>query len=321
MRLLEAGFKVEVIAECIDGDVARIPSGGAGGLWFPYLCEQTERMGVWANDSRTAFEELMRDEPEASGVAVKSCWQCYSPGEAPPPWAPDCPSFRLLSRPELEAKYGPDGPGFDVGDDFLAYAFDAPIIRMGDFLAYLRARIAHMGGVLKEAHVSDVSDPSLEAAVVVNCAGLGNATELEGLERDAAMKPVRGQIIHIKNRPHLDTSITVACGGESAYFIPRGDFTILGGTADEGAWDTSVNDDVIADILARCGRLMPAEVMRDIEIIGHWVGLRPFRSEGIRLDSTRMDDGRMLVRNYGHGGAGITLCWGCADEVVRLATA
>jgi D-amino-acid oxidase len=50
------------------------------------------------------------------------------------------------------------------------------------------------------------------------------------------------------------------------------------------------------------------------------VGLRPARSE-VRLEATTLADGRPLVHNYGHGGSGFTLSWGCADEVARLVLA
>jgi D-amino-acid oxidase len=47
-------------------------------------------------------------------------------------------------------------------------------------------------------------------------------------------------------------------------------------------------------------------------VLRHKVGLRPSRS-AVRLER----DGR-VVHCYGHGGAGVTLSWGCADEVVEL---
>jgi hypothetical protein len=48
-------------------------------------------------------------------------------------------------------------------------------------------------------------------------------------------------------------------------------------------------------------------------------GLRPSRAGGVRLgvDNTAID-GTFVVHNYGHGGAGITLSWGCAAEVLRM---
>ena len=48
------------------------------------------------------------------------------------------------------------------------------------------------------------------------------------------------------------------------------------------------------------------------------VGLRPMRQDGFRIDAKRKSKG-VVVHNYGHGGAGVTLAWGCAAEVVRLA--
>ena len=52
--------------------------------------------------------------------------------------------------------------------------------------------------------------------------------------------------------------------------------------------------------------LAPGRVIRDS------VGLRPYR-RAVRVER----EGR-IVHNYGHGGAGYTLAWGCAEEVAAL---
>ena len=49
------------------------------------------------------------------------------------------------------------------------------------------------------------------------------------------------------------------------------------------------------------------------------VGLRPFRKSGVRLEKEKLGDGRTVIHNYGHGGSGFTLSWGCAEEVVEVA--
>ncbi|MDT7655133.1 MAG: hypothetical protein QOI36_6544, partial [Pseudonocardiales bacterium] len=43
-------------------------------------------------------------------------------------------------------------------------------------------------------------------------------------------------------------------------------------------------------------------------------GVRPVRNGTYRLE-TETDSGKFIVHNYGHGGAGITLSWGCAAKV------
>lgn len=47
-------------------------------------------------------------------------------------------------------------------------------------------------------------------------------------------------------------------------------------------------------------------------------GVRPHRRDGVRLDASVIDR-RVVVNNYGHSGAGITLSWGCADDAAALA--
>ncbi len=77
----------------------------------------------------------------------------------------------------------------------------------------------------------------------------------------------------------------------------------------------------VEDIIRRCKKLLPESYTAGMErrIVGHWVGLRPFREGTVSVEARRLADGRVVVNNYGHGGSGFTLCWGCADEVVRLA--
>ncbi|MFG1708817.1 FAD-dependent oxidoreductase [Nonomuraea sp. M3C6] len=46
-------------------------------------------------------------------------------------------------------------------------------------------------------------------------------------------------------------------------------------------------------------------------------GVRPFREGSYRLDAETAS-GKFVVHNYGHGGAGITLSWGCAAKVKEI---
>ena len=60
----------------------------------------------------------------------------------------------------------------------------------------------------------------------------------------------------------------------------------------------------------------PVKVSRD-RVIREVVGLRPYRAEGFVVDAERVGH-KLIVHNYGHGGAGMTLSWGTASLAVDL---
>jgi len=63
-------------------------------------------------------------------------------------------------------------------------------------------------------------------------------------------------------------------------------------------------------------RFAPVQVARN-RIIRTIVGLRPYRDEGFVVNAERFGN-KLLVHNYGHGGAGVTLSWGTSSLAVDL---
>jgi D-amino-acid oxidase len=99
------------------------------------------------------------------------------------------------------------------------------------------------------------------------------------------------------------------------YVVPRERDIVVGGTAQDGDWTLQPDPATAREILARAAGLVPA--LRTAKVLGHRVGLRPARPS-VRLEAVPHADGSPggVVHCYGHGGAGVTLSWGCADDVL-----
>ena len=89
---------------------------------------------------------------------------------------------------------------------------------------------------------------------------------------------------------------------------------ILGGTAQPGLWNREPDPATAEAIIARCALIEPR--LRHSRVIEHRVGLRPSRPY-VRVEEQRLDDAH-IIHNYGHGGAGVTLSWGCGTEIATL---
>jgi D-amino-acid oxidase len=64
-------------------------------------------------------------------------------------------------------------------------------------------------------------------------------------------------------------------------------------------------------------RLAPVNVSWE-RIIRTTVGLRPYRPSGFVLRAEKLDS-RLLIHNYGHGGGGMSLSWGCGQRAAEMA--
>jgi D-amino-acid oxidase len=98
---------------------------------------------------------------------------------------------------------------------------------------------------------------------------------------------------------------------ELPFLIPHGATLVLGGTAEPDDERGDPDQATTRAIVARCARLDPR--LADAQILAERVGFRPERPE-VRVAAEQRGDARVW-HNYGHGGAGVTLSWGCAEEI------
>ncbi|MFJ9562608.1 FAD-dependent oxidoreductase [Streptomyces fuscichromogenes] len=286
--LAEGGRPVRVWARETGG---RTTSAVAGALWWPYRIEPEALVGEWALTSLVVYAELAA-RPEETGVRLVEGVHDGLRLDGLGAWAAEVPGLAETAE-GLTARL--------------------PLIDMPVHLAWLRARLERAGGTVEERVVAALDE--VPAPVVVNCTGLG----ARSLVPDPAVRPVRGQLVVVEN-PGIATWYTSdeVAGGASAYFFPQPGGLLLGGTAEEDAWSQEPDPEVAAGILARCAAVRPE--IAGARVLAHRVGLRPYRP-AVRLERELRPDGRVLVHNYGHGGAGVTVAWGCAREAAGLADA
>ncbi len=287
VRLAEAGHEVDLLARDLPAETT---SAVAAALWYPYRIQPAERALSWARLGLTEFTTLAAAEPEA-GVRMCRGTELLRHREADPWWASAVPG---LSRED------------DVPAPYRAgWSFVAPIVEMPVYLDWLTGRLVAAGGTLTRLALPAL--PS-HAGLVINCSGLGAV----GLASDSEMRPVRGQVVLVE-QVGLDSWLLD--GGGLTYVVPRSRDIVVGGTDLEGEWDRHPDPATTQAILERAVALVPA--LSDARVIAARVGLRPARSE-VRLEVGRLSGGGPVIHCYGHGGAGVTVSWGCADEVAAM---
>ncbi|MGS2591468.1 FAD-dependent oxidoreductase [Streptomyces hebeiensis] len=295
--LAEGGLRVSLWTR---DPVGRTTSAVAGALVWPYRIEPARRVSAWLERSLDHYERLA-ERPGTTGVRIVPGLMANTRPDSLGGWAARVRELREARPEEL-----PDGFAQGV-------RAAVPLVDMPVHLRYLKARLRAAGGTVERRAVTDLAEPASLAPVVVNCTGLG-ARELAP---DVSLYPVRGQVVVVEN-PGIDEWFVAALPGSAGttYLMPHPYGLLLGGTTTEHSWDLRIDPAEAEVIVARCAAVRPE--LAGARVLEHRVGLRPGRAR-VRLEAVTRPGGARLVHNYGHGGAGVTVAWGCAEEAARLA--
>ena len=296
IRLLQAGFgEVRIVARELPPHTT---SDRAAAVWYPYKAYPEDKVLSWGAATFRAMTELMADP--ASGISNTTLIEPFDEATADPWWKEAVTSFRHARPEELP-------PGYQDG-----YVVEVPLIETPVYMNYLVAWFKRLGGETEQGEVSALADLAEKGRLIINCAGLG-ARELTS---DEGLYPIRGQIIRVTAIADKTSFVDEFSHKSLAYVVPRRDDTIIGGSAEIGNWNLTADPQTAGEILRKCCELQPA--LAEVEILEHAVGLRPGRDR-IRLECEALGHACAVIHNYGHGGAGFTLSWGCADDVIALA--
>ncbi|WP_121162406.1 FAD-dependent oxidoreductase [Micromonospora pisi] len=275
---------------------AETTSYAAGAIWGRVIAAH-ERAAHWGQQTLALLKPLAR--ATGTGVRLVTGLEATRTWSPPHPWLTEVDDFELCRPAELPS-------GFVSG-----WRYTAPVIDMPRYLDYLVHRLSRAGGRIERATVDSLTEVAAEAPVVVNCTG-SSARELVP---DSEVRPTRGQLVVVDN-PGVDWFFAESSNelAELTYFLPHGDHVVLGGTMEPEHCDATPREETAAAIVRRCAAVEPA--LARARVLSHRVGFRPVRPQ-VRLDVINVD-GSQVIHNYGHGGSGISLSWGCALDVLDM---
>ena len=194
------------------------------------------------------------------------------------------------------------------------YVFSSYCLQCKTYLPWLLQQFTMNGGVTQQAKITSLSELS-NFDVVVNCTGLAAAQ----LAHDSRLYPAAGLMVAVRAPWISNFYLEPAVFGskERTYIFPLIDYVILGGTFETGKTTTEIDSSNVEGILKRCQEINPS--LSEAEVVDTWVGIRPMRKGGMRLE--REPSKPIFIHCYGHGHQAMALSWGCAEEIADMVIA
>ncbi|WP_408960527.1 FAD-dependent oxidoreductase [Natrinema sp. 74] len=258
--------------------------------------------------------------------------------QSDPEYATTVRGFRRLSeveryprRPDARSVFG--------------WRFDAYFAELPVYLSRCYTLYDSLGGTVHKRSLTRDACRDLPGDVLVNCAGLGSRRLFDDprpwmvhvghqvlADGLSLVQNESGDLFSYNYVPDPDT-IPDGLAGE-VYAYPRMDTIVLGGSripvSPDEDWDGQIlgssrsvgGVEVPSRIIAINDELLDAYAdvaITEGELVGRY-GFRPVRDpdgHGVRIERVSRN-GRPVVHNCGHGGAGVTLSWGSAAKACEL---
>ena len=297
LRLQDLGFMVEIFSK---EKLEETTSMAAGAYWWPHKAYPQERVSQWA---KATYDEFVKARTiPATGIHFEPHFRfCLDPDDG---------AYARHLVDEWRAVKGADY-GIPCAE---AYHIIVPVIDVPIFMPYLRDTVVTAGARI---HIQALDSPASlfpDFDLVINCTGVWAYHFVD----DKAVYPIRGQAVRLSQPEGYRTSTRIFQKDDQfTLILPRSTDVILGGTAQEGDWNRTPSERDTNIIVDRCRAIVPE--IADCDVLGAAVGLRPGR-DSVRLELELYGPNQPVIHNYGHGGGGFTVAWGCADEVASLAS-
>ncbi|HVX25680.1 MAG TPA: FAD-dependent oxidoreductase [Parafilimonas sp.] len=288
--LCEKDYDITVFAKAFSPNIT---SNRAAAFWFPYHIRNDKRGISWAQKSYSFYEKLSADA--STGISMKQLIKVLRENEIEeePIWVDFIPNGACKKVPEKDL-------AADVAE---AYDVTVPLIETQIFLPYLKNYVTAKNVKFVERAINSFDELKNDFDFIINCSALGS----QKLCNDDSIIPVRGQVALIETR----TDFPIYLDNEKPlYLVPRKDAMIVGGTYEEYIYEEETEPSTIQKLLNNAYAVFPE--LKQQKVIGSWAGLRPYRP------TVRVEKENNIIHNYGHGGSGFTIAFGCADEVVNL---
>jgi D-amino-acid oxidase len=307
--IAERGYPTAIFA---DETGQRTTSAAAAAIWYPYDVEPADKVITWALETYRVLVDLSAER--RAGVSMMELRQFSRAGEVQiPHWAHSLGASVISTATSVmssEVETSLAVRQSELLRKFKSgFALTVPLMDTTIYLDYLMARFLNAGGEINaNVQLNKLEEVGSKFDLMINCAGIG----ARSLVDDPDLEPHRGQVVIV---PKIDLGCAIVCDDPPLmYAVPRANDCVFGGT-NELSDDRDIDPAVTSRIVAECSRVLN---IGNPPVLAARVGLRPFRKSGVRLERDHLRDGRTVIHNYGHGGSGFTLSWGCAENVLRL---